>query len=65
MVLGGRTCSLTTLPSVNARSPLKQQSPRISAGAMFCMVAPDERYISGRPGFPGVWIMVENSAYPN
>ncbi|WP_339484052.1 hypothetical protein [Pseudomonas sivasensis] len=27
--------------------------------------APDERYVSARPGFPGVWISLENSAYPN
>lgn len=44
----------------------KQQSPRISTRASFCMVpAPDERYVSARLGFPGVWSSLENSAYPN
>jgi hypothetical protein len=27
--------------------------------------APDERYVSARLGFPGVWSSLENSAYPN
>jgi len=29
------------------------------------MVAPDERHVSARLGFPGVWSSLENSAYPN
>jgi hypothetical protein len=33
---------------------------------LFCMVpAPDERYVLGTPGFPGIWISVEKSAYLN
>ena len=27
--------------------------------------APDERYVSARLGFSGVWSSLENSAYPN
>lgn len=31
----------------------------------FCMVAPDERYVSARVGFSGIWSSLENSAYIN
>lgn len=27
--------------------------------------APDERYVSARVGFSGIWSSLENSAYPN
>ncbi len=47
-------------------NPQKQQSPRISVEASFCMVpAPDERYVSARVGFSGIWSSLENSASPN
>jgi hypothetical protein len=38
--------------------------PRI-AGLRDMVPAPDERYVSARVGFSGIWSSLENSAYPN
>jgi hypothetical protein len=45
-------------------TPRNNKAPAFLRGLRFVW-APDERYVSGRPDFPGVWIMVENSVYPN
>lgn len=49
----------------NHTKPQKQQRPVFLRVFVLYGAAPDERYVSGRLGFPGVWISVKNFAYAN
>ncbi len=39
--------------------------PHFCEGFVLYSAAPDERYVSARVGFSGIWSSLENSAYPN
>lgn len=41
------------------RGGQKQQSPCISAGALFCVVAPDERLLAVKPRFSRYWNLMD------
>lgn len=49
-----------------AHQPLETTKPsHFCEGFVLYGAAPDERYVSARVGFSGIWSSLENSAYPN